>query len=222
MLGSSLQLLLSLTSMVSGICAPQTETCKAHPGTTSWPSAHIWATLNRTLNGRLLQPLPPGAVCHPGQPTYNTSQCSKVADEWKTYEFHAGNPISVMWDIFDNYTCLPEEDTPCTSAGYPAYVVNASNAEHVKTGIDFGDLDSSLLKWNGRVQCLTVHFSSQVQRSSQCQEYWSRLFGPLQLSRLPLYMDSPSQQYHIQPRPTQVTWLWEDPSWQLYYCWWWI
>ncbi|UKZ74474.1 hypothetical protein TrVFT333_002142 [Trichoderma virens FT-333] len=42
-----------------------------------------------------------------------------------------------MWDKFDNYTCLPEENTPCSPAGYPAYVVNASTAEHVKIGIDF-------------------------------------------------------------------------------------
>ncbi|KAL7948118.1 FAD-binding domain-containing protein [Trichoderma barbatum] len=137
MLGSSLQLVLCLTGIANGLCAPHTESCKAHPGTSSWPSSHAWAALNQTLNGRLLRPLPPGAVCHPGQPTFNETQCSKVADEWKTYEFHAGNPVSVMWDRFDNYTCLPEENTPCSPAGYPAYVVNASNAEHVKFGIDF-------------------------------------------------------------------------------------
>lgn len=82
--------------------------------------------------------MPPGAVCHPDQPTFNTSQCAEVAKEWKTYEFHVKSPISVMWDKYDNFTCLPEEDAPCSPAGYPAYVVNASNAEHVKIGIDFG------------------------------------------------------------------------------------
>ncbi|KAM0254637.1 hypothetical protein ACHAQJ_006606 [Trichoderma viride] len=137
MLGSNLQLLLSLASIAGGLCAPHPESCKAHPGTSSWPSASTWETLNRTLGGRLLHPPPPGAVCHPGQPTYNISQCSKVAEEWQTYEFHAGNPISVMWDKFDNYTCLPDENVPCSPAGYPAYVVNASCAEHVKIGIDF-------------------------------------------------------------------------------------
>ncbi|KAL7786986.1 FAD-binding domain-containing protein [Trichoderma ceciliae] len=137
MLASNLQLLLYLAGFASGLYAPHPGTCKAYPGTASWPSTNTWAALNRTLGGRLLQPPPPGAVCHQGQPTYNTSQCSMVAEEWKTYEFHAGNPISVMWDKFDNYTCLPEENAPCSPAGYPAYVVNASNAEHVKIGIDF-------------------------------------------------------------------------------------
>ncbi|KAL5088917.1 hypothetical protein Trisim1_006062 [Trichoderma cf. simile WF8] len=137
MLSSNLQLLLCLAGSVCGLCAPPPESCKAYPGTSSWPSAHTWAALNQTLNGRLLRPSPPGAVCHPSQSTYNTSQCSQVADEWKTYEFHVANPISVMWDKFDNFTCLPNENTPCSPAGYPAYVVNASTAEHVKIGIDF-------------------------------------------------------------------------------------
>lgn len=137
MLAFSLRLLLFLAVIGSGLCAPQTEICKAYPGTASWPPAHAWASLNRTLNGRLLRPVPPGAVCHPNQPSFNSSQCAEVAAAWKTYEFHVESPISVMWDKFDNFTCLPEEDTPCSPAGYPAYVVNASNTEHVKIGIDF-------------------------------------------------------------------------------------
>ncbi|KAH0497556.1 hypothetical protein TgHK011_004854 [Trichoderma gracile] len=109
----------------------------AYPGTPSWPSAHAWSSLNRTLDGRLLRPVPPGAVCHPDQPTFNSSLCAEVAAGWKTYEFHVESPVSVMWDKFDNFTCLPEEEAPCSPAGYPAYVVNASNAQHVKIGIDF-------------------------------------------------------------------------------------
>ncbi|PON29066.1 FAD binding domain-containing protein [Trichoderma gamsii] len=139
MLALSYQLLFALSGMVSGAHAlrSETESCKAYPGTSSWPSASTWAALNQTLDGRLLQPSPPGAVCHPDQPTYNASQCADVAEEWTTYEFHTENPVSVMWDQYDNYTCLPEMNTTCSSAGYPAYVVNASSAEHVKIGIDF-------------------------------------------------------------------------------------
>ncbi|PTB44833.1 uncharacterized protein TrAFT101_000301 [Trichoderma asperellum] len=137
MLVPRFQLLLSLTGIGSGLHTSIPGTCKSYPGTPSWPSAATWAALNQTLDGRLLQPPPPGAVCHPGQPTYNASQCANVTEEWKTYDFHAANPISVMWDKFDNFTCLPEQNTTCSPAGYPAYVVNASCAEHVKIGIDF-------------------------------------------------------------------------------------
>lgn len=140
MLGLSYQLLFALSGIASGLHTFRSETCKAHPGTAFWPSTGTWAALNQTLDGRLLQPPPPGAVCHPDQPTYNASQCANVAEEWKTYEFHAENPISVMWDQYDNSTCLPEMNTTCSPAGYPAYVVNASSAEHVKISIDFGNL----------------------------------------------------------------------------------
>lgn len=190
MLRSNFQLLLCLTSSVSGLYTPPPESCKAYPGTSSWPSAHTWAALNQTLNGRLLQPSPPGAVCHPGQSTYNTGQCSQVAEEWKTYDFHAGNPISVMWDKFSNFTCLPDKNTLCSPAGYPAYVVNASTAEHVKIGVDFGKLDSHIYEITDRHSALTISLSPQVQCPSQHQEYWSRLPRPLQFSRLPLHMDS--------------------------------
>ncbi|KAF4595165.1 RNA polymerase II mediator complex component SRB4 [Ophiocordyceps camponoti-floridani] len=42
-----------------------------------------------------------------------------------------------MWDQFTNYSCLPDANAPCTARGYPPYVINASTAGHVKTGIDF-------------------------------------------------------------------------------------
>jgi hypothetical protein len=141
MLALSYKLLFALSGMASGLHVPNPETkiCKAYPGTASWPSGSTWAALNQTLDERLLHPPPPGAVCHPSQPTYNAAQCANVAEEWKTYEFHTENPISVMWDQYDNFTCLPETNTTCSPAGYPAYVVNASCAEHVKIGIDFGN-----------------------------------------------------------------------------------
>jgi hypothetical protein len=46
--------------------------------------------------------------------------------------------VSVMGDVWANWTCLPDPDLPCSASGYPSYVVNASTAEHVKAGIDFG------------------------------------------------------------------------------------
>ncbi|KAK5999244.1 VAO-type flavoprotein oxidase [Cladobotryum mycophilum] len=127
-----------LAHLASAYCAPnQNSNCKAYPGSPDWPPSETWAQLNKTLGGRLLHPAPPGAVCHPGQPTYSPGQCPNVAKGWKVYEFHAENPISVMWDQFANYTCLPDKDAPCSGAGYPAFVVNASTAEHVKIGVDF-------------------------------------------------------------------------------------
>ncbi|RGP69085.1 6-hydroxy-d-nicotine oxidase [Fusarium longipes] len=113
------------------------SSCKAYPGTSDWPSHKTWVRLNGTLNGHLLAPPPPGAVCHKEWPTYNSDICSNVADAWKTYDFHTENPISVIYDQYPNWTCLPDADYPCSDAGYPAYVINATKPEHVKIGVDF-------------------------------------------------------------------------------------
>lgn len=137
-----MKLIVSLELLVCGLTAASyipDRGCKAHPDDKSlWPSHASWASLNHTLGGKLLQPPPPGGVCHPGQPNYVAGQCATVAKEWVTYDFHSSNPISVMSNQFANDTCLPREDVPCSSAGYPAYVIDASTSEHVKQGVDFG------------------------------------------------------------------------------------
>jgi hypothetical protein len=116
------------------------SSCKAVPGDPNWPSVDVWAQLNQTTGGQLLQPVPPGAVCHPGHPNYNTTDCVIVQYEWSNEYFHQRDPVSVEWNNWNNDSCLPDPDVPCSSAGYPLYVINATTAQHVKAGIDFGKL----------------------------------------------------------------------------------
>ncbi|KAI0402490.1 hypothetical protein F4802DRAFT_575989 [Xylaria palmicola] len=112
--------------------------CKAFPGTASWPSQESWATFNQSTGGKLIAPgSPPGAVCHPGEPTYDPNQCAIVTAAWGTYDFHQSNPVSNMWQQYNNDTCLVDPNTPCSGAGYPAYVVNATTAKDVKLSLDF-------------------------------------------------------------------------------------
>ncbi|KAF6834548.1 FAD binding domain-containing protein [Colletotrichum plurivorum] len=117
--------------------AEPTTLCKAFPGSADWPSAESWSSFNESLGGRLLQPAPPGAVCHPEQPTFDAAKCEAVAAAWSTYDFHLQDPVSVMWDNWSNGTCLPDAAYVCRPGGYSAYVVNATTPEHVKRGIDF-------------------------------------------------------------------------------------
>jgi hypothetical protein len=56
---------------------------------------------------------------------------------WLLAEWHTQNPVSVIEDNWVNDTCLPDPTLPCSSEGYPIYVVNATTAEHMKKGIDF-------------------------------------------------------------------------------------
>lgn len=116
--------------------------CKAVPGTPGWPSPDSWAALNASTGGRLLQPLPPGAVCHPDQPDYNATQCLQVQQGWTLSPFHDNDPVSVGSIEFTNDSCLPLATYPCSSEGYPVFVINATTADHVKLGVDFGILQN--------------------------------------------------------------------------------
>lgn len=111
--------------------------CKNVPGSLGWPTPSEWDTLNETLSGRLLRPPPPGAVCHPGQPTYDAELCPTVQGLWGNTTFHADNPISTDLNNWNNDSCLPWLEYPCSGEGYPIYVVNATRAEHVRIGVDF-------------------------------------------------------------------------------------
>ncbi|GJN81772.1 hypothetical protein PLIIFM63780_005307 [Purpureocillium lilacinum] len=133
------QLVLSIPCLLGSASAscPGTNSCKAAPGSRAWPSPGAWNALNSTVGGRLLAPAPPGAVCHPDQPTYNPEQCPAAQRGWSSYDWHAADPVSMMMDQFANDTCLPNAQYPCSGKGYPNYVVNATTASHVKAAVDF-------------------------------------------------------------------------------------
>lgn len=127
--------LLSAAIGLSNATSPPRPSCKAYPDQPGWPSASEWTSLNKTLGGKLMQVPPPGAACHVANGP--TEQCANLAKAWTTYDFHVANPVSVMWDQYANWTCLPDPKLPCSPAGYPAFVVNATTPEQVKAGVDF-------------------------------------------------------------------------------------
>ncbi|KAF2396170.1 FAD-binding domain-containing protein [Trichodelitschia bisporula] len=113
------------------------SSCKAIPGSESWPSDSEWAELNTLVGGRLSKPPPPAAVCHRNHPAYDESQCSDVTSGWRTTSWHAKQPMSTMWQNYNNYSCLPDPTTPCSGDGYPVYVLDAKTPEDIKAVIDF-------------------------------------------------------------------------------------
>lgn len=126
-----------LTAPIIAAVPNDSPLCRPVPGTAGWPSVAIWNSFNESLGGRLLQPAPPGAVCHQGQPGYDASRCPDLQARWPSSEFHQSDPVSSMWSNFNNDSCLPDPSYPCSGQGYPIFVVNASTALHVKAGIDF-------------------------------------------------------------------------------------
>ncbi len=121
--------------------------CKSFPGDVSWPTGPLWQGLNETLDGRLLSPRPPGGPCHPGYSSGSGPSCAEVQEEWQTGEWHTSDPVSVMWDQFSNYTCLPDPSTSCSVEGYPAFVVNATDPTHVMKAFDFGECRRQVMEW---------------------------------------------------------------------------
>jgi FAD binding domain len=121
--------------LISGVRA----ICKAAPGSSSWPSSDEWASFNQSVSGALLQPPPPGGVCHPGQPNYNATDCPAVATAWTTsWAFHEDNPISTAYNNWNNDSCVPYiPSAPCSGEGYPIYVVNATTPNQVQAAVNF-------------------------------------------------------------------------------------
>src|SRR5690348_9811986 len=77
-------------------CHPGPRHCKATPGTRSWPSHASWEKLNRSLSGQLIKTVPPGAVCHPTQPSYDADSCPAVQAGWLLAEWHTEDPVSLQ------------------------------------------------------------------------------------------------------------------------------
>ena len=109
--------------------------CKTTPSSPMWPCAADWQALNKTLSGRLLEPAPPAAVCHPTQPSFDAAVCKNT--DWTDATTYANDPLGIINPNWSNDSCLPQPKFPCTGKGFPVYVVNASSPEHVSTGIKF-------------------------------------------------------------------------------------
>lgn len=128
----------SVASLPSGDGA----SCKSVPERPDWPAAEPWKALNKTLNGRLLAPVPPSIVCDPANKAYfNNDSCNLVGASWFDSSFHADDPVSVDWPNWQNDACLPtaiyNETLDCDKEIFPNYVVNASQPEHVAAAIRF-------------------------------------------------------------------------------------
>lgn len=122
---------LLLLSFVPSIAAR----CKVVPTSPAWPCETEWDALNLTVEGRLLKPLPTAAVCHYEQPTFDPETCNVT--QWDSSVTYAEDPLGIINPNWSNDSCLPLPQLPCSGAGFPVYVINASCAEHVVAGVDF-------------------------------------------------------------------------------------
>jgi hypothetical protein len=113
--------------------------CKAFPGTEEWPLDEEWAHLNKSLDGALLKPIPPAAVCYNETSSYNQAQCDFLEFNASQTRFYIDNPLSVLSQWIEGDTCpgLPFLASNCTQGGFPTYVVNATTVKHVQIAVNF-------------------------------------------------------------------------------------
>ena len=114
-----------------------TDKCKATPLSPSWPSRSVWYAFNVSVSGQLLAPLTPASVCDASLSVFNEVFCERVASLWNVSDFHAADPVSVDQVNWENDACLPSLDAHCDLQQFPRFVVNATEAMHVKRAIDF-------------------------------------------------------------------------------------
>ena len=113
--------------------------CKAFPGDQNWPSDNEWQRLNASLDGGLLKPSPPGAVCYPDNPLFNVAACDFLVNNASRTGFQFENPIAVgnVWPQGNTCPILVNPKGTCTQGGYPSYVVNATTVKHVQLAVNF-------------------------------------------------------------------------------------
>lgn len=112
------------------------EFCKPIPGSPNWPDVDAWKALNSSVNGHLVKTVPLGAVCHPGWPGFNNASCAVVSSQWTNTTFISKYPAAVD---YNDETCLPNSEQPCSDDGYPVYTIEARDARDVQEGVKFAE-----------------------------------------------------------------------------------
>ncbi|GAB1319633.1 hypothetical protein MFIFM68171_09843 [Madurella fahalii] len=125
--------------------------CKCYPGDSCWPTGGEWAALNRTVGGRLVRAIPPGAACYDsfeGIPTRDPAKCAEVASQWSNATWTADQATIPMIPIWSNNTCAPNTATGqpgppvgcpdiCTLGFLSPYAILAESADDVVAGVNF-------------------------------------------------------------------------------------
>ena len=112
--------------------------CRAFPGSPDWPTKCEWQRLNKALQGRLLHPDPPAAVCYDGE-SHDEDACRNLVLRAGDSHFYIDDPLSVLSQWTQGSTCLPDLEPAgnCTRGGFPEYVVNATRVADVQVAVNF-------------------------------------------------------------------------------------
>jgi hypothetical protein len=81
-ISSSLQrlLVLGLPMLATALPDVNGRQCRCLPGDACWPAGDAWASLNETVDGRLIADVPIGSPCH--DPNYDALACENLKANW--------------------------------------------------------------------------------------------------------------------------------------------
>ncbi|KAH8159197.1 hypothetical protein CIB48_g9046 [Xylaria polymorpha] len=115
------------------------------PSDPCWPSTAVWDSFNTTISGRLIQSVPPAAVCYPSRQEYDQKVCQDILEKWTEEGFYSSDPITInsqKWagdscnPIYPNGTGITGDVNAgkkgCSIGMYPLYVVNTTEATTFK------------------------------------------------------------------------------------------
>ena len=116
----------------------QISECKSFPGDEDWPTETIWAQFNASIDGGLLKPVPPAAVCY-GGPHYDATKCNTLVRSASSTHFYLDHPLAVLTEWPQGSTCVASLNPVgnCTQGGFPTYVVNVSTVKQVQAAVNF-------------------------------------------------------------------------------------
>ncbi|CAI7646018.1 unnamed protein product [Penicillium glandicola] len=127
----------TLASLVA-IAAPAIASdCHCLPTDSCWPAPSAWASLNKTVSGRLVATVPIGSPCH--SPHYDAAACAALQASWYEPEPHLESSSSVMQTYFADQSCDPftAKSKPCLLGNYVNYAVNVSSSAQVIAAVNF-------------------------------------------------------------------------------------
>ena len=124
--------------------------CRFIPSDPDWPSEQQWASLNKTVGGRLIATVPIGSPCYHSTydvtaqkyhlSTYDEAACAAVKKGWNTPVLHEMSSSSIMQTYFANDSCNPIADQSggkCGIGSYVQYAINVTGDADAVAGIAF-------------------------------------------------------------------------------------
>lgn len=128
--------------LVQAASSEQSKLCKPLYTSSEWPSLSAWQSLNASISGNLLAPLPPAITCDKSKSqTYSKAVCDFVGKEWLLSSFHSDDPVSVAYPNWQDDACLPtaisNTSLNCNVEVFPKYVANTTSAAQVAEAVRF-------------------------------------------------------------------------------------